>query len=115
MFAAITATSAGLHPIALLSGDLALNWSTEAPQIHLRTRTPIAHIQRSLQLRGVRLVELLPWPKSQPPQQKVTFPLDNVLNPPAPKPNSPIADGFFPHPPKSPLPDMPYEPLKAPK
>ena len=105
-----------IHPIALLSGDLPVNRQKEdSSEVLLRINTPIARIQRSLQLRGVRLVDLLPWPKSQPPQQKVTFPLDNVLKPPAPKPNSPTADGFSPHQPKNPLLDRPYEPLKAPK
>ncbi len=86
-----------LHPIALLSGDLALSWSTETPNILLRTRTPIAHIQRSLQLRGVKLVDLLPQTKPRQPQENESSPLGDILNPPAPKPHSPIADYFSPH------------------
>lgn len=86
-----------LHPIALLSGDVFVNWSAKYPEIHLRTRAPIAHIQRSLQLRGVKLVDLLPQPKPSQPQENESSPLGDVLNPPPPKPTSPIADHFFPH------------------
>ncbi len=86
-----------LHPIALLSGDVFVNWSAKYPEIHLRTRTPIAHIQRSLQLRGVKLVDLLPQPKPRESQENESSPLGDVLKPPVPTPTSPIADYFSPH------------------
>ena len=91
-----------LHPIALLSGDMPVDWKKEASsEIHLLTRTPIAHIQRSLQLRGVILEDLLSFPKRQTPQKQEPAPFfGDILNP---------------QPPKNPLLDMPYEPRKAPK
>ena len=110
-----------LHPITLLSGDIFVNWSFKDAGIHLRTRTPIAHIQRSLQLRGIKLDDFSPQPKPQPPpqprsrEQSEPFRLGEILAPTPPKPTSPLIDVFAPHQPKYPVLDMPYEPLKAPK
>lgn len=86
------------HPIGLLSGDMPAYWKKEdSSEIRLSTRKPIAHIKRSLQLRGVVLEDIPSFPKRQTPQKQEPAPLGGILNPPPPKPNSPIADHFIPH------------------
>lgn len=103
------------HPIALLSGDLFPEWNGQRAEILLLTRAPIANIQRSFQLRSLRLVELLPAPKPPPPGPKPVARSGDIPDRPAPTDNSPAARDLLRYWPNDPMLDTPYKPRKAPK